>query len=201
MNLLAHAYLSFDQPNVLIGNFIGDFVRGKIHEQFERDIVTGILLHREIDSFTDKHTLVKEAQEILKPKFSRYSSVITDMYFDHFLAKNWHDYHSESLEDFTKSVYELLEANRSILPQKFLIPFKYMRDENWLKSYATKAGIQRSFTGLSYRTSFDSKMEEAPQFLEENYAVFEAYFKQFFAELVDFSKIKLKQLQNRDGKL
>tara|TARA_R110002074_G_scaffold363807_1_gene537152 strand:+ start:108 stop:779 length:672 start_codon:yes stop_codon:yes gene_type:complete len=201
MNFLAHAYLSFDQPKVLIGNFIGDFVRGKIDEQFEREIVTGIMLHREIDSFTDKNKLVKEAQEILKPEFSRYSSVITDMYFDYFLALNWSKYSAIPLEDFSRSVYDLLEANSSILPQKFLLPFKYMKKENWLTAYGTKTGIQRSFTGLSYRTSFDSKMELAPQFLEENHAVFESYFEYFFSELIDFSKNKLKQLQNRDGKL
>lgn len=201
MNFLAHAYLSFDQPKVLIGNFIGDFVRGKIDEQFEREIVTGIMLHREIDSFTDKHKLVKEAQEILKPEFSRYSSVITDMYFDYYLAIHWRKYSNVPLEEFTQSVYDLLDANKSILPPKFLMPFKYMKKENWLIAYGTKAGIQRSFTGLSYRTSFDSKMELAPQFLEENHAVFESYFIQFFSELIDFSKSKLKQLQNRDGKL
>ncbi|WP_339925878.1 ACP phosphodiesterase [uncultured Cyclobacterium sp.] len=201
MNFLAHAYLSFDQPKVLVGNFIGDFVRGNLEEQFERDIVTGIMLHREIDSYTDKHPLVKEAQKILKPKFARYSSVITDMYFDYFLSKNWENYSSESIEDYTQSVYDLIESQREILPVKFLRPFKYMRDEDWLKAYGTMCGIQRSFTGMSYRTSFDSKMELAPKFLQENHELFESYFERFFIDLINFSKNKLKQLHKRDGKL
>jgi len=201
MNFLAHAYLSFDQPKVLVGNFIGDFVRGNLEEQFERDIVTGIMLHREIDSYTDNHPLVKEAQKILKPKFARYSSVITDMYFDYFLSKNWQKYSSETIEDFTKSVYKLLESEREILPNKFLKPLKFMREENWLKAYGTMVGIQRSFTGMAYRTSFDSKMELAPQFLQENHPLFESYFEHFFIDLIHFSKNKLKQLHKRNGQL
>ncbi|AKP52173.1 acyl carrier protein phosphodiesterase [Cyclobacterium amurskyense] len=199
MNFLAHAYLSFDQPKVLVGNFIGDFVRGNLNVQFERDIITGIMLHREIDSYTDKHPLVKEAQKLLKPKFARYSSVITDMYFDYFLAKNWEQYSPVKLEDYTKSVYKLLESERAILPSKFLLPFKYMKEENWLMAYGTMAGIQRSFTGMAYRTTFDSKMELAPKFLQENHAVIESYFERFFEDLIQFSKNKLKQLHKRNG--
>jgi acyl carrier protein phosphodiesterase len=199
MNFLAHAYLSFNQPKVLVGNLLGDFVRGNIEEQFERDIVTGIMLHREIDSYTDKHPLVKEAQELLKPKFLKYSPVITDMYFDYFLAKNWHKYSEETLYDFAQSVYILLESEKEILPEKSLLPFKYMKKEDWFVNYGTIRGIQRSFNGLSYRTSFVSKMELAPSFLQENYAIFESYFEKFFEELILFSKNKLEQLHKRDG--
>lgn len=199
MNFLAHAYLSFNQPKVLVGNLLGDFVRGNIEEQFERDIVTGIMLHREIDSYTDKHPLVKEAQELLKPKFFKYSSVITDMYFDHFLAKNWYKYSEETLYNFAQSVYVLLESEQEILPKKSLLPFKNMQKEDWLFNYGTIKGIQRSFNGLSYRSSFVSKMEQAPSFLLENYAIFEIYFENFFEELVPFSKNKLEQLHKRDG--
>jgi acyl carrier protein phosphodiesterase len=199
MNFLAHAYLSFNQPKVLVGNLLGDFVRGNIDEQFERDIVTGIMLHREIDSYTDKHPLVKEAQELLKPTFFRYSSVITDMYFDYFLAKNWYKYSEESLSSFAQSVYALLESEKEILPEKSLLPFKYMKKEDWLLNYGTIEGIQRSFNGLSYRTSFVSKMELAPSFLQENHAIFESYFERFFEELIPFSKNKLEKLHKRDG--
>lgn len=199
MNFLAHAYLSFKQPKVLVGNLLGDFVRGNIEEQFERDIVTGIMLHREIDRYTDKHPLVKEAQKLLKPKFFKYSSVITDIYFDYFLAKNWHKYSEENLDAFAQSVYRLLESEKEILPERSILPFKYMKEQNWLLNYGTIQGIQRSFNGLSYRSSFVSKMELAPSFLQENYAIFESYFNRFFEELIFFSKNKLEQLHKRDG--
>ncbi|WP_154855633.1 acyl carrier protein phosphodiesterase [Cyclobacterium xiamenense] len=201
MNFLAHAYLSFNDPKVLVGNFIGDFVRGNLEEQFAAEIVTGILLHREIDAFTDSHPLVKKTQELLKPNFGRYSLVITDMFFDHFLSRNWNDYDERSIQVFTSWVYEVIEANEAILPQKFLAPFTYMKRENWLAAYGTMEGIQRSFTGLSYRTTFPSNMERAPAFLRAHYAFFEGSFKQFFEELIVFSKDKLNQLRQEDDSL
>ncbi|MEX2513133.1 MAG: ACP phosphodiesterase [Cyclobacteriaceae bacterium] len=201
MNFLAHAYLSFDNPKVLVGNFIGDFVRGNLEEKFEREIIIGILLHREIDRFTDRHPLVKEAQHLLKPIFYRYSLVVTDMYFDYFLSKNWAKYDDRPILIYTQNVYEILEQHRKILPEKFLYPFKFMKKENWLASYGTMEGIQRSFTGLSYRTTFHSKIETAPDYLEKHHAFFEDIFERFFEELIAFSKDKLEHLFNRNDHL
>ncbi|SHN27033.1 Acyl carrier protein phosphodiesterase [Cyclobacterium lianum] len=194
MNFLAHAYLSFDQPKILVGNFIGDFVRGDLEQQFEKEIVNGIMLHREIDAFTDCHPLVKEAQSLLKPIFKRYATVITDMYFDYFLAKNWCNYDERPLESFVQWVYGVLRSHQAILPKKFLYPFKYMQQENWLVNYGTMEGLQRSFTGLSYRTAFESKMEKAPEFLTLHHDEFKDYFQLFFAELTSFSKDTLDQI-------
>ncbi|WP_162418842.1 acyl carrier protein phosphodiesterase [Cyclobacterium roseum] len=201
MNFLAHAYLSFERPKVLVGNFIGDFVRGELEKQFEKEIVFGILLHREIDAYTDSHPLVKQAQELLKPAFHRYSLVITDMYYDHFLSRNWNDYHDQGIASYTQWVYEVIASHKPILPKKFLYPFKYMQKENWLEGYGKMDGLQRSFTGLSYRTSFDSGMEKAPEFLERHYDFFEDNFKHFFQDLILFSKEKLDQIELNYGDL
>lgn len=197
MNFLAHAYLSFDNPKVLVGNFIGDFVRGNLEDQFEKDIITGVLLHRDIDVFTDHHPFVKEAQEILKPIFYRYSLVVTDMYFDYFLSKNWHKYDDRSLLEYTKQVYCIMDQHFDILPKRFKHPFKYMKKENWLLYYGTMEGIQRSFTGLSYRTTFDSNIEKAPFYLKKHHEVFEDIFERFFDELIIYSKERLEQLSAR----
>ncbi|MCH7398974.1 ACP phosphodiesterase [Belliella sp. DSM 107340] len=188
MNFLAHAYLSFGDPKVLIGNFIGDFVRGPIEEIYEKDIVVGILLHREIDKFTDKHPVVKDAQEKLKPQYGRYGSVITDMYFDYFLGKYWNNYHHLPLEVFAKDTYAIVEDHIDILPENFLKAFQYMKHYNWLLSYSNLNGIRRAMTGLSKRTRFDSKMETAHLFLEENHEFLKEHFGDFFEELVTFAK-------------
>ncbi len=88
MNYLAHAYLSFGQDEVLVGNFIGDFVKGKMMSTFPQEVQNGIRLHREIDKFTDTHPLVRAGQSYLRPLFRHYSTVITDIFFDYYLAKN-----------------------------------------------------------------------------------------------------------------
>jgi acyl carrier protein phosphodiesterase len=195
VNFLAHAFLSFDQPNILVGNFIGDFVKGNVEDQFEREIAQGIRLHREIDRFTDFHPLVKESQLLLKPIFFRYSSVITDMFFDYFLAKNWNTYHEQPLPEFANSVYGIIEGQLPILPVKFRNAFKIMQKENWLVAYGTELGIQRALTGISYRASFKSNLEHATSYLTLYQDRFQYYFDAFFPELTVFSKQTLTKIQ------
>ena len=101
MNFLAHLYLSADDPEIQLGNFIGDFVRGRdLSTRFSVGIVTGILLHREIDEFTDRHEVVKRSKDRLRPKYRHYAPVIIDMFYDHHLAVNWNAYHHQPLPDF-----------------------------------------------------------------------------------------------------
>lgn len=198
MNFLAHAYLSFHQPKILVGNFIGDFVKGNLDIQFEREIIQGILLHREIDQFTDSHPVVKESQLLLKPVFLRYSSVITDMFYDYFLALNWPTYHVDSLEKFSQEVYEIMGDHLPLLPVKFKNTFKYMQRENWLVTYGTKAGIHRALTGISYRTTFKSNLENATSHLMLHHDKFQMYFDDFFPELIVFSQEMLTKIQQED---
>ncbi|MBD8491232.1 DUF479 domain-containing protein [Echinicola sp. CAU 1574] len=200
MNFLAHAYLSFDHPKVLLGNFIGDFVRGNLEEQFDPDIVTGINLHREIDHYTDTHPVVKEAQELLKPTYKRYALVITDVYFDYFLSKYWNDYDDRSIEEFAEKVYHTIEENDHLLPQNFMYLFHFMKKENWLVAYGTIDGMKASLTGISKHTSFESHMETAHLFLKENESKLKGYFDAFFPDLVNFAKEKLEELsKNHDS--
>ncbi len=198
MNFLAHAYLSFHQPKILVGNFIGDFVKGNLDIQFEREIIQGILLHREIDQFTDSHPVVKESQLLLKPVFLRYSSVITDMFYDYFLALNWPTYHVDSLEKFSQEVYEIMGDHLPLLPVKFKNTLKYMQRENWLVTYGTKAGIHRALTGISYRTTFKSNLENATSHLMLHHDKFQMYFDDFFPELIVFSQEMLTKIQQED---
>lgn len=200
MNFLAHAYLSFDEPKVLLGNFIGDFVRGDLDDQFEPGIVLGIHLHREIDRFTDSHPEVKAAQKLLKPIYKRYSLVITDVYFDYFLSKYWDDHDDRSIEAFAQQVYLTVEENAEKLPQSFMYLFHFMKKENWLVAYGTIDGMRASLTGISKHTTFDSKMETAHLFLQENEQKLKGYFDRFFPELKVFAREKLEELrQNHDS--
>jgi acyl carrier protein phosphodiesterase len=191
MNFLAHAYLSFGDPKILIGNFIGDFVRGPVEEYYEPKIVAGILLHREIDGFTDLHPVVKEAQSILWPEYGRYSVVITDIYFDYFLGRYWNNYHPKPLNEFAQEVYSILENNREILPENFLKSFEYMKQYNWLYEYSNLEGIKNALTGMSKRARFESKMETAHLFLDKHHEFLRIHFGDFFEDLVAYSKKRI----------
>jgi len=195
LNFLAHAYLSFGEPKVLIGNYIGDFVRGDLSRTYDPEIIIGVLLHREIDAYTDSHPIVKRAQALLKPVYARYSTVITDMYFDHFLSKYWDEYHPLPIDLYANKVYETLGENKDILPSNFLIAYDMMVSYNWLVSYGRLDGIRDAMMGVAKRTTFNSKMETAHLFLEENYDVLLGYFREFFPELVEYSKLRLEELK------
>ncbi len=197
MNYLAHAYLSFGNPKVLIGNFIGDFVRGDIENSYDKDIVLGIKLHWEIDKYTDNHPVVKEAQSILRPEYGRYSTVITDMYFDYFLGRYWKNYSPIPIEEFAENVYAIIEEHKEILPEKFLMTFGYMKYYNWLTGYGDLDGIRRALTGMSKRTKFDSKMETAHLFLDQHHEYLKLHFGDFFEDVVSFSKKTLADLRSQ----
>ncbi len=200
MNYLAHAYLSFGQEEVLVGNFIADFVKGKRLFDYPVAITDGILLHREIDRYTDTYPLVKAGQSYLRPNFGHYSTVITDIFFDYFLGKNWAKFSDQPLENFTESTFLMLEKNAKYFPERFSKMFYWMRKDNWLLQYGTLEGIKMSLTGLSKRTTFDSKMEVAHLALIEREKEFELIFFAFFKDLETFTLAKLKEIKmQHDG--
>lgn len=199
MNFLAHAYLSFNQDEILIGNFIGDFVTGKMMAIYPTRVRQGIRLHREIDRFTDTHPLVKKGQSYLRPTFGHYSTVITDVFFDYFLGKYWDKYAQKSLDLFAEETYQTVANYTENLPEEFNEMFFWMRSQNWLLNYRTIEGIQKSLTGLSKRARFDSKMELAPLFLLEKENEFELIFFAFFKDLETFAREKLLEIQLADA--
>ena len=186
MNYLAHIFLSGGQRDLMVGNFIADAVKGKQLERFTPEIQRGIRLHRAIDSFTDNHEITKQSRQRLYTEYRHYSGVIIDIYYDHFLAKNWSQYHHLDLKDFTIEVYKTLDEYREILPQKVVYMLQYMVPQNWLLNYAHYDGIERVLTGMSRRTRFDSRMELAINELKEHNELFEEEFTAFFPLLQSF---------------
>ena len=190
MNFLAHIYLSFGDDEITIGNFIADSIRANKYKHLPDRIQKGILLHREIDTYTDAHPIPRVSSKRLHQNYSHYSRVIVDIFYDHFLAKNWKQYSDTPLEIYVDKFYDLLEDNFTILPDgtKRMIP--YMISDNWLLNYAQMDGISRVLSGMNRRTNNKSKMNFAILDLEKNYEAFEVEFTDFFNELVVFSKQK-----------
>ncbi len=170
----------------MVGNFIGDFVKGNQLNDFEAEITRGINLHRAIDEYTDQHSIVSKSKDKLREKYRHYAGVIVDIYYDHFLAKNWSDYHQIDLKAFTLAFYSTIKNYNSILPKgaKYMLP--YMIENNWLYNYSKVEGISRALGGMSRRTKFDSKMDEAVVDLKNHYSEFEQEFKDFFIDLQSF---------------
>jgi acyl carrier protein phosphodiesterase len=183
MNFLAHAYLSGNNENIIVGNFIADHVKGKAINSYADEILKGIKLHRRIDAFTDSHYIVKESTGRLKAQFGRFSGVIVDMFYDHFLARNWNEYSQLPIRKFTFGIYRVMMNHFMILPPKTRRILPFMMADDWLASYANFEGLNMALTGMSRRTNFNSGMENAVEALKKDYSLYKDEFSAFFVEL------------------
>ena len=182
MNFLGHIFLTPDDDELLLGNFIADSVKGNPFKQFPNRVAEGIQLHRAIDEFTDKHELVKEGVARFRSTQGRYASVVIDVVYDHVLASNWNEYHHQELPDFTKETYVKLGAQRDHFPVQVEGYFPYMQQQNWLLNYQFEWGLVKSLEGLDRRSSFPSRMVESVEVFRRFEEEFKVEFKHFIAD-------------------
>ena len=170
---------------------MADGIRGKQFENYPSEIQKGIILHRFIDTYTDAHPVFRKSTKRLHEKYHHYAGVIIDVFYDHFLAKNWSNYSDENLVDFTNRFYQSLRDNYDFLSERTKGMMPYMIEYNWLVSYQTVEGINRILTQMDGRTKNESKMRFASNELIEFYTDFELEFTTFFEDLRIHSKQKL----------
>ena len=182
MNYLAHAYLSFNDPEILAGNMISDFVKGKKKFDYPGRIQAGIMLHRTIDTFTDNHPATKEAKQFFRPHYRLYSGAFIDVVYDHFLAIDPTQFTESSLFDFSQQVYHSLEENKQWFPDRFAGMFPYMRSQNWLFNYRTLWGTEKSFGGLVHRSAYLTESETASRLFEKHYQPLQDCYRQFWID-------------------
>lgn len=186
MNYLAHAYLSFNQPGILVGNMVSDFIKGKKKYDYPAAVQQGIRLHRAIDTFTDDHTATKEAKQAFKPYVGLYAGAFMDVVYDHFLACDENEFTDASLAAFANSTYNTLYNNEAVLPPAFAAMLPYMRRHNWLYNYRTVDGIEKSFAGLARRAVYLNSSADVYQAFNTNYDALRGYYSAFFPSLKSF---------------
>jgi acyl carrier protein phosphodiesterase len=179
----------------MVGNFIADGIRGNHFSHYSKGIIAGIRLHRQIDSFTDSHEVVRRSKRRLNKRYGLFAGIIIDIFYDHYLAKNWDSYSAIPLEIYVDSVYNVLHSQIKSLPEKTQEMLPFMIEYNWLYNYQYIEGMQGVLTGMNRRTKNKSQMHLAIQDLQENYREFEADFIQFFKELETFSNQKITEIQ------
>ena len=204
MNFLAHLFLSGTPgsaiyADVLVGNFIADSVPGRQLENYPPAVQAGIRLHRAIDTFTDQHPVVRRSTQRLRAAgYGKYAGVISDMFLDHFLARQFTEFSPENLPDFARRVYALLQAREGEMPPRVQQMLYYMVQHNWLLGYAATEGIARALGGLSRRASAGSGMETAAAELVANYEAYETDFREFFPQLRAEAAAELDNLNSRE---
>ena len=188
MNFLAHIYLSGNIDEVKIGNFIGDYVKGSAYHIYPEKIKEGILLHRFIDSFTDKNTHTIDTKLLFAPKYRKYAGVVIDIIYDHFLAANWSRYSYVTLKDFIDDFHELLIKHNDMLPTEAqnIVP-KLIRNKR-LYSYKDIEGIRSVLSTMSKYTSLPDHSDFAIDVLQNNYEFLKQHFYLFFTDIIYYIK-------------
>ena len=186
MNYLAHIYLSGDSDEIILGNFIGDFVKGNKYQNYPDQVAFGIRLHRRIDLFTDQHPDVRKCIDVLKPGYGRYSGIVVDVFFDHFLAANWNNYSEYTLREFSKHAHAVFLSNFMLLPFRVKQFLPFLIQNKRLESYAHRENMYPVLEIMSRRTSLPANSEWAMQILQKEYDQFEALFRSFFAEMIEY---------------
>jgi acyl carrier protein phosphodiesterase len=184
MNYLAHVYLAGEDEQAIIGSLMGDFVKGRVDPQRPRAIREGIWLHRRIDTFTDAHPLVLQSKRRVHPDFRRYAGILVDMFYDHYLARDWTRYAAGPLEPFARRVYAIVDMHYDKLPPKMQRSMRYMLRHDLLQSYRDIDGIARALRGIEGRLSRPSRLGEAAGELERHYLALQQDFEGFFPQLV-----------------
>ena len=194
MNYLAHLFLSGESTSILVGNFIGDTVRGNQFSTLDPAIQRGILLHRAIDRFTDAHPVVRRSQQRAQAVTGRYAGVVIDMFYDHFLARDWAYHHAIPLPEYAQSVYETLAGWLKEFPDRSRRFYSYMVTHNILESYGSIDGITTVLEQMAKRAKFQSNMELAGNELIRGYEYYKSEFREFMPELQYYSKQLLVDL-------
>lgn len=188
MNHLAHFTLAHPEPGLIVGAFLGDFVKGRLTGDRPAAVERGIRLHRAIDAFTDGHEIVRHSARRFDPAFRRYAPILIDLVFDHFLARSWHEHSERGLGEFSDDVFETVLAARSMLPEDAAITADRMSEARSLERYANTAFLQRSFVHVGERLQRDNPMKDAYTEFERLEAELSDDFELFFPALIAFSQ-------------
>ena len=200
MNYLAHLFLSGTNEGIILGNILEDYTSGNIENEknktLPKDVKLGLMMHRQIDTLTDTHQTVKLCKEVFYEKFGKYSPIIIDVIFDHYLLKNWVIFTEESFEDFRPRVYKALQTNLEIQPQTMKDLVSSMIHHDWLKNYIETWGIERAFMNLNKRINKpEIDLTKSIEIFEENYYFLNENFLIFFEELKKHCDKFLKEHQ------
>lgn len=179
----------------MIGNFIADHIKGNQFTHLDPKIQLGIKLHRQIDTYTDTHEITRRSKRRLHKRYGLFAGIVIDIFYDHYLAKNWKNYSAIPLKIYVNSVYNLVNSYKEILPEKTVQMIPYMVKYNWLYNYKYKEGIKSVLEGMNKRTNKIGQIDLAINDLRILDKDFEIDFESFFDDLQIFSHQKIKELQ------
>lgn len=195
MNYLAHLLLADGSSQSLVGGLLGDFARGLDVSSLPPAMREALLAHRRIDAFTDAHPVVRQSRARVSAAFARFSGILVDVFYDHFLARHWGEYAREPLPGFARRVYGALREHERYLPPRLARVLPRMAAEDWLSGYAEIGNIGHALAGLERRFKRPTGLSRALGELTQNFEALSADFGRFFPELNAFA-LSLRASEN-----
>lgn len=193
MNYLAHAFFSGREPEILVGNMIGDFVKGSsVLDRYPPKVRQGLELHRGIDAFTDGHIATAKAKNYFRNDYGLYSGAFVDVMYDHFLSNDPKFFpQHEQLKDFTQQVFQTLHQYQSILPPDFAYMLQYMEKDNWLYQVRSMKGLEMGLNRLVRRMTYENDGRTAYEITVRHYYELNQIYYEFAEDVENYVKSKL----------
>jgi acyl carrier protein phosphodiesterase len=186
MNYLGHLYFSNDDPELMLANLYGDFVKGRDLSAYPAIVQQGIGLHRKIDSYIDSHPAVLELLHSLYPELPKIAGVAVDLYFDHLLAREWSSYHPDPLSAFLQRFYDAVDFGSKGYSETFRQLIRKLVDMDWISKYQTLEGLDRACRGVSSRISFPNELKHGRAVFEANEKKISTTFAIYMSDAVDY---------------
>jgi acyl carrier protein phosphodiesterase len=186
MNFLAHLFLSGNDKDILVGNLLGDFVKGRLEGNYPARIEEGIMFHRNIDSFSGRNLHFVRSKRRIDESFGHYRGVLVDLFYDHFLAKSWPEYGEIAFPEYLSNTQLIIEEYRNYLPERLRNSIQYIFSE-LLPSYLEIDGISRSLVRMATRSARPNRLGEGGEELKRLYIPLQDDFQNFFPELRAFA--------------
>ncbi len=194
MNFLAHALLADDKPNLIVGGVIGDWIKGPLPGALPADLAKGVALHRAIDNFAESNPSFRQSRARVSSTRRRYAGVLVDIFYDHLLARQWHEFHPQPLHQYCESINKLITARIEELPQSAQPALSMMVKENWLSSYAQIENIADVLVRMSRRARQPNPLAHGEQEFLRDKAGFECDFYVWLEDAKSFSRKWIEDL-------
>ena len=187
MNYLAHFLLASSSEELLVGGWLGDFVKGEVGGHYEPEVRRGILHHRKIDTFTDAHPINLAGKRRFTREYRRFAGIITDITYDHFLARHWSDYCHISLPQFVANTYRTLSSHAHVFEGRSRQVVARMIEQDWLGAYIHRDTVGGALAGVSRRLTRANPLGAAMTEVDRLYDDLQSDFRRFFPELLIYS--------------
>ena len=189
MNFLAHLHIAQYCQSSLLGNLLGDFVKGDPAKYYSATLVNGIRLHRFVDSYTDSAQDIQSVKALFPQGHRRFAGIALDVFWDHCLATHWPQYHALSLRGFCLESETIIKHTSSEpLPERFLLVSENMWRGRWLESYQDLDNIEYALNRMSQRSSRMAPLAQCFPYLQENYGELNQIFSSFYPRLLRASQ-------------